>query len=318
MSAYVLLEDGTRFDGEAVGAHGSVTGEVVFTTGMSGYQESMTDPSFARQLITFTTAHVGNYGVSEAAMESDRIHAAGAIMRAAVDYDDAPSAEQGWLSWLREHGIPGHQRRRHARAGAPHPLARAAMRGGIFAADVPEREARERVDAEPSMVGRDLAREVTTPRAARITKARGGPRIVALDTGIKRSIIRNFTSRGATLEILPCTSTAEELLARDPDGFFLVPGPGDPAALDYIVENIRTLLTHQAGVRDLPRPPAALARRGTGDVQAALRPPRRQPPGQGPADRPDRDHVARTTASRSPGSPARSSSPSSAPPSSPT
>ena len=77
MSAYVLLEDGTRFDGEAVGAHGSVTGEVVFTTGMSGYQESMTDPSFARQLITFTTAHVGNYGVSEAAMESDRIHAAG-------------------------------------------------------------------------------------------------------------------------------------------------------------------------------------------------------------------------------------------------
>ena len=107
MSAYVLLEDGTRFDGEAVGAHGSVTGEVVFTTGMSGYQESMTDPSFARQLITFTTAHVGNYGVSEAAMESDRIHAAGAIMRAAVDYDDAPGAEQGWLSWLREHGIPG-------------------------------------------------------------------------------------------------------------------------------------------------------------------------------------------------------------------
>ena len=94
VSAYVLLEDGTRFDGEAVGAPVSVTGEVVFTTGMSGYQESMTDPSFARQLITFTTAHVGNYGVSEAAMESDRIHAAGAIMRAAVDYDDAPGAEQ--------------------------------------------------------------------------------------------------------------------------------------------------------------------------------------------------------------------------------
>src|SRR6187200_2109770 len=108
MSAYVLLEDGTRFDGEPVGAPVSVTGEVVFTTGMSGYQESMSDPSFARQLITFTTAHVGNYGVSEAAMESDRIHAAGAIMRAAVDYDDAPGADKGgWLSWLRENGIPG-------------------------------------------------------------------------------------------------------------------------------------------------------------------------------------------------------------------
>ncbi len=106
-SAYVLLEDGTRFDGDAVGAEREVTGEVVFTTGMSGYQESMSDPSFARQLITFTTAHVGNYGVSAAAWESDRVHAAGAIMREAVDATEAPGAEQGWLSWLRAHGIPG-------------------------------------------------------------------------------------------------------------------------------------------------------------------------------------------------------------------
>ena len=137
-----------------------MTGEVVFTTGMSGYQESMTDPSFARQLITFTTAHVGNYGVSEAAMESDRIHAAGAIMRAAVDYDDAPGAEQGWLSWLRENGIPGIDGV-DTRALVRHIRSEGAMRGGIFAADVPVSEARERIDAEPSMVGRDLAREVT-------------------------------------------------------------------------------------------------------------------------------------------------------------
>jgi carbamoyl-phosphate synthase small subunit len=243
LSAYVLLEDGTRFDGDAVGAHGSVTGEVVFTTGMSGYQESMSDPSFARQLITFTTAHVGNYGVSESAMESDFIHAAGAIMRSAVDYDDAPGAEQGWLSWLRDNGIPGISGV-DTRALVRHIRSAGAMRGGIFSADVSIKEARERIDAEPSMVGRDLAREVTIA-APRIYEGDGGGRvrILALDTGIKRSIIRNFTSRGATLEIFPCTSTAEELLARDPDGFFLVPGPGDPAALDYIVANIRTLLT---------------------------------------------------------------------------
>jgi carbamoyl-phosphate synthase small subunit len=243
LSAYVLLEDGTRFDGDAVGAHGSVTGEVVFTTGMSGYQESMSDPSFARQLITFTTAHVGNYGVSESAMESDFIHAAGAIMRSAVDYDDAPGAEQGWLSWLRDNGIPGISGV-DTRALVRHIRSAGAMRGGIFSADVSIKEARERIDAEPSMVGRDLAREVTIA-APRIYEGDGGGRvrILALDTGIKRSIIRNFTSRGATLEIFPCTSTAEELLARDPDGFFLVPGPGDPAALDYIVDNIRTLLT---------------------------------------------------------------------------
>jgi carbamoyl-phosphate synthase small subunit len=91
------------------------------------------------------------------------------------------------------------------------------------------------------MVGRDLAREVTTPEPV-VFAGEGGPRIVALDTGIKRSIIRNFTSRGATLEIFPCTTSAQDLLARDPDGFFLVPGPGDPAALGYIVDTIRTLL----------------------------------------------------------------------------
>ena len=241
MSAYLLLEDGERFDGEAVGAEGITTGEVVFTTGMSGYQESMTDPSFARQLITFTTVHVGNYGVSEAACESDRVHAAGAIMREAVNTTDAPGAEQGWLDWLAAEGVPGiagvdtRSLVRHIRSAG-------AMRGGIFPARLNPADAMDLVRAEPSMVGRDLAREVgvTEPRAY---GPEGGLRIVALDTGIKRSIVRNFVERGVRLELHPCTTPAGELLAGDPDGFFLVPGPGDPAALDYIVENIRTLLT---------------------------------------------------------------------------
>jgi carbamoyl-phosphate synthase small subunit len=241
-ASYVLLEDGTRFDGEAVGARGAVTGEVVFTTGMSGYQESMTDPSFARQLITFTTAHVGNYGVSEAAMESDRIHAAGAIMREAVNDTDAPGAQEGWLDWLARHGKPG-IRGVDTRALVRHIRDAGSMRGGIFAGDVDESEARERIAAEPSMVGRHLAREVTIEAPKTFAGDGDGPRLVALDTGIKHSIIRNFTQRGATLEIYPCTTPADELLATDPDGFFLVPGPGDPAALDFIVENLRTLLT---------------------------------------------------------------------------
>ena len=117
-----------------------------------------------------------------------------------------------------------------------------AMRGGIFSAATPQAEALERVRAEPSMVGRDLAREVTV-REPEVRGDGAGPRIIALDTGIKRSIIRNFTSRGAVLELYPCTTPASELLERDPDGFFLVPGPGDPAALDYIVETIRELLS---------------------------------------------------------------------------
>jgi carbamoyl-phosphate synthase small subunit len=243
VSAYVLLEDGERFEGDAVGAEGHVTGEVVFTTGMSGYQESMTDPSFARQLITFTYPHVGNYGVSASAMESDRIHAAGTIMREAVDAADAPGAEQGWLSWLREHGIPGISGV-DTRSLVRHIRQAGAMRGGIFPAGMDPGEAMDRVQAEPSMVGRDLAREVTV--AAPETHGHGdGPRIVALDTGIKRSIVRNFTERGAVLELYPCTTPAAELLARDPDGFFLVPGPGDPAALDYVVDTIRALIAEK-------------------------------------------------------------------------
>ena len=243
MKAYVLLEDGERFDGKAVGASGAVTGEVVFTTGMSGYQESMTDPSFARQLITFTTAHVGNYGVSREAWESDRVHAAGAIMREAINTTDAPGAEQGWLDWLAAEGVPGIAGV-DTRALVRHIRSAGAMRGGIFPASMPEADAHDLVQLEPSMVGRDLAREVTL-KEPRIHGEGGTLRIVALDTGIKRSIVRNFVDRGVQLELYPCTATAEELLARDPDGFFLVPGPGDPAALDYIVATIRSLLVRK-------------------------------------------------------------------------
>jgi carbamoyl-phosphate synthase small subunit len=244
VSAYVLLEDGTRFDGEAVGAGGHVCGEVVFTTGMSGYQESMTDPSFARQLITFTHVHVGSYGVSEAAMESDRIHAAGAIMREAVNTTDAPSSDQGWLDWLAANDVPGISGV-DTRALVRHIRDEGSMRGGIFPASMREGEARERIAAEPSMAGRDLAREVTIGEPTGYAGSGDGPTIIALDTGIKRSIIRNFTDRGATLELYPCTTPAEELLARDPHGYFLVPGPGDPAALGYLVDTIRTLVARK-------------------------------------------------------------------------
>ena len=244
MTAYLLLEDGARFDGDAVGARRPVTGEVVFTTGMSGYQESMTDPSFARQLIAFTHVHVGNYGVSDDAMESDRIHAAGAIMRCAENATDAPGAELGWLDWLARRGIPGISGV-DTRALVRHIREAGAMRGGIFPAAMPQDEARERVLAEPSMVGRDLAREVTVSEPVIFEGGNGGPRIVALDTGIKRSIVRSFTERGATLELYPCTTPARELLAADPDGYFLVPGPGDPAALGYLVDTVRDLVARK-------------------------------------------------------------------------
>src|SRR5438105_7138723 len=105
-AAYVMLEDGARFDGVGCAADGIAVGEIVFTTSMSGYQEAVTDPSYAGQLLVFTYPQIGNYGVDAQAMESDRVHARAAIMRAAVDRDDAASAETGWLRWLRANGIP--------------------------------------------------------------------------------------------------------------------------------------------------------------------------------------------------------------------
>src|ERR1700732_527799 len=153
-TAYVLLEDWTRFDGLACGADAHAVGEIVFTTSMSGYQEAMSDPSYAGQLIAFTYPHVGNYGVSPEAMESDRIHARAAIMRAAVDREDAPGAERGWLSWLNDCGIPAITDL-DTRALVRHIRDRGALRGGLFAEHVSESEALALIEAEPSMTGRD-------------------------------------------------------------------------------------------------------------------------------------------------------------------
>jgi carbamoyl-phosphate synthase small subunit len=237
--AYVLLEDGNRFDGLACGADTHTVGEIVFTTSMSGYQEAMTDPSYAGQLIAFTYPQVGNYGISDSAMESSRIHARAAIMRAAVDYHDAARAQQGWLSWLSEHGVPAITDL-DTRALVRHIRDEGAMRGGVFPDSVPEAEARELVAAEPSMEGRDLAREVT-PTAPIALDGAGEDRvrIAMIETGVKRSILEQLTQRGVDLTLYPCTYGPDQLLAEDPDAVFLANGPGDPAALDYVVETVR-------------------------------------------------------------------------------
>ncbi|MEV4419732.1 glutamine-hydrolyzing carbamoyl-phosphate synthase small subunit [Patulibacter sp. NPDC049589] len=247
--AYLLLEDGTRFDGTSVGAAlpgaGDAaglrsTGEVVFTTGMSGYQESVTDPSFAGQLIVFTYPHVGNYGVNATAMESDRIHARAVVMREAVDRDDAPRAEQGWLSWLSENGIAAISGV-DTRALVRHIRDKGAMRGGVFAGGVPQDEAAATVAAEPSMAGQDLASTVT-PAEAHTVGDGDGPLIAAIDTGIKRSIVDEFVARGARVRLHPLTDGPEALLAGGSDAIFLANGPGDPGAVDHVVQTVRQVL----------------------------------------------------------------------------
>jgi carbamoyl-phosphate synthase small subunit len=248
-AAYLLLEDGTRFDGEWAGAahvrsEGGIarravpptTGEVVFNTAMSGYQEAVSDPSYAGQIIVFTYPLIGNYGVAASHMESDRIHARAVIMREGVDREDAPHAEGGWLTWLDDCAVPA-LTGVDTRALVRHIRDKGAMRGGLFDAETPEAAARERVMYEPPMTGRDLARQVTP--AEPVILEGPGPRVIGLDTGIKHSIVRNLRERGVHLELLPCSAGSEEVLARDPDAVFLANGPGDPAALDYVVETVR-------------------------------------------------------------------------------
>ena len=233
---YVLLEDGTRLDGELTGSGGEVTGEVVFNTAITGYQEALTDPSYAGQIITFTYPLVGNYGVNAGAMESDRPQARAVIMREAKNGEDCAEAEGGWLDWLAACGVPAIAGV-DTRALVRHIRDRGAMRGGIFAAETTEADARARVDAEPPMAGADFASAVT-PEAP-IELPGDGPHVVGIDTGIKLSIIRQFRERGCRLTLLPCGSSSQDVLARDPDLVFLANGPGDPAALEYVVETVR-------------------------------------------------------------------------------
>jgi carbamoyl-phosphate synthase small subunit len=238
--AYVLLEDGARFDGEACAAEGHAVGEVVFTTGMSGYQESRTDPSFAGQLITYTYPHIGNYGVSAAAMESDRPWARAAIMREACDREDAPGAEGGWLTWLTDGGVPAITGV-DTRALVRHIREAGAMRGGIFPETIDEKTARELIEAEPPMAGQDLAATVSPTETSEHGDG-NGPKIAVLDTGVKGSIVRELLARGARVTLYPCTTPAADLLKSDADAILLSNGPGDPAAVDYITANVRELI----------------------------------------------------------------------------
>ncbi len=229
-----------RFDGDLVGHPGAAIGEVVFNTAMTGYQESVTDPSYAGQIIVFTYPLIGNYGVCGAAMESEAVHARGVVMRDAKNSEDAATAEGGWLDWLDMTGTPGISGI-DTRALVRHLRDRGAMRGGIFPAAVPEAEAREKIAAEPSMAGADLARQVTPDRSGplrrrRPARGRHRHRDEALDRPPAARARRQGDAR------CPATSSPEQVLAEDPDIVFLANGPGDPAALDYVVDTVRGMI----------------------------------------------------------------------------
>ena len=258
--AVLALEDGSVFLGRSIGAGGHSVGEVVFNTAMTGYQEILTDPSYARQLVTLTYPHIGNTGCNAEDEESLQPMAAGLIVR------DCPRSHSNWRAteslpeYLQRHGIVAIadiDTRRLTRILRE----KGAQSGAIMAGGKPgTEEALSLARSFPGMKGLDLAREVTTKESYEWS---GGSwilddeqwqntaakrHVVAYDFGVKRNILRMLVDRGCRVTVVPATTPAEEALAQQPDGIFLSNGPGDPEPCDYAIRAIQTFIEKKVPV----------------------------------------------------------------------
>ena len=251
--AILALEDGTVFEGVSVGAPGLSVGEVVFNTAMTGYQEVLTDPSYARQIVTLTYPHIGNTGCTRQDDESGKVWSAGLVVR------DVPRRPSSWRSraalpeWLADRGvvaIAGIDTRRLTRLLRE----RGAQNGAVMAGDIDIDRAVEAARKFPGLKGMDLAQVVSTDAryqwnegdldldAGGFRKVAPRFRVVAWDFGVKRNILRMLADRGCDVTVVPARTTAAEALALKPDGVFLSNGPGDPEPCDYAIDAIREVL----------------------------------------------------------------------------
>ncbi|MCT6700199.1 glutamine-hydrolyzing carbamoyl-phosphate synthase small subunit [Rheinheimera sp. 4Y26] len=252
-SALLVLEDGTVFRGTAIGAEGVSVGEVVFNTSMTGYQEILTDPSYAEQMVTLTYPHIGNTGTNDEDEESGKVWAKGLIIRdlplLASNFRNQRSLSQ----YLQDHnilGIADIDTRKLTRILRE----KGAQNGCLMAGDIDEAKALELARSFPGLSGMDLAKEVTVKEAYQWTEGswklglghQKAPEskfhVVAYDFGVKRNILRMLVDRGCKLTVVPAKTTAAEVLAMNPDGIFLSNGPGDPAPCDYAIKAIEEFL----------------------------------------------------------------------------
>ncbi len=250
--AVLVLADGTVFRGYAIGAAGSTSGEVVFNTAITGYQEILTDPSYCRQIVTLTYPHIGNVGCNAEDFESRANFAAGLVIR------DLPLRAENWRlqdtlpDYLKKHGvvaIAGIDTRKLTRILRE----KGAQAGCIIATDVDEKKALEEAKAFPGLAGMDLAKVVSIEAPYEWSEGEWSLKgylpvaetkyhVVAFDYGVKRNILRMLASRGCKVTVVPAQTTASEVLKYNPDGVFLSNGPGDPEPCDYAIEAIRELL----------------------------------------------------------------------------
>jgi carbamoyl-phosphate synthase small subunit len=249
-AAVLVLEDGRMFRGRSYGAQGTALGEAVFATGMTGYQETITDPSYARQLVVQTAPHIGNTGVNSEDAESRRIWVAGYIVRDAARRPSNWRSERSLDDELVDQGIVGIQGV-DTRAITRHLREHKTMRAGIFsgeAAQATDKELLDAVLASAPMEGSALAEEVSIDEAYVVEPKdhgwEGEPRfsIAAVDLGIKAMTPVRFAERGVRVHVLPATSTLEDVNAVKPDGFFMSNGPGDPATAEHQVSLLRSVL----------------------------------------------------------------------------
>jgi carbamoyl-phosphate synthase small subunit len=240
--AILVLEDGRSFHGDAYGARGEAFGEAVFATGMTGYQETLTDPSFHRQVVVQTAPHIGNTGVNDEDPESRRIWVAGYVVRDPARRPSSWRARRTLAEELDAQGIVGISGV-DTRAITRHIRTLGAMRCGVSSVTANPDEVLDRVLACPPMRGADLSAEVTTSQPYSVP-AIGAHRftVAALDYGIKAMTPRRMAERGITTHVLPSTSSASEVQATGADAVFLANGPGDPATADVAVANVRQLL----------------------------------------------------------------------------
>ncbi|MEX1198705.1 MAG: glutamine-hydrolyzing carbamoyl-phosphate synthase small subunit [Pseudohongiellaceae bacterium] len=256
--AVLALEDGSLFRGKAIGHQGVTSGEVVFNTSMTGYQEILTDPSYARQIVTLTYPHIGNTGTNDEDNESDRVHAAGLVIRDLPRLSSSWRQEQTLEEYLSERlvvAIADIDTRRLTRLLREKGAMNGAIVSGDELASKGEAFAIEQAKAFPGLKGMDLAREVSTSvpyewREGVWQLGRGHAEgtgdhpfhVVAWDYGVKRNILRMLSERNCRVTVVPATTPASEVLAMQPDGVFLANGPGDPEPCDYAITAIREVL----------------------------------------------------------------------------
>jgi carbamoyl-phosphate synthase small subunit len=231
MKDFLLLEDGTVFQGRSVGADDIAFGEAVFTTAMSGYQEVVTDPSYAEQLVCFTAPMIGNYGVAPKRCESSRTHARAVLMRRA--------GGEEWTKWLAGGGIVALEEI-DTRSLVLHLRERGAMRAAAVSGQASVDGLLARIGETETMNGRALVADVSTPEPYRVGK--GGPHVAVLDFGVKHSIVGRIVAAGARVTVFPHDVDPATVLAAQPEGIVLSNGPGDPAALPAELETVRELL----------------------------------------------------------------------------